>query len=191
VETSGQTDTTEFITWTYSFLANATSNKIYRPGAARRYAPADGSPIQKSRLIYVRPRTGTQSAHLWCRRCQAAGSQRAYSLGWDRQTDRQTEESRYRLMLPPTAGGIIMATIPAAEYDLGLRKPVTHIFVSTGLQCGSNVPIKTALCQKSLKIVLPITNFISNDYSRGLSTLIYRFYQNVLTIIELATTLLQ
>jgi len=84
-----------------------------------------------------------------------------------------------------------MATIPAAEYDLGLRKPVTQIFVSTVLQRGSNAPIKTALCQKLLKIVLPITNFISNDYSRGLSTLIYRFYQNVLTIIELATTLLQ
>ena len=70
------------------------------PGASRRYAPADGSPIQKSRLIYVRPRTGTQSAHLWCRRWKAAGSQRAYSLGWDRKTDRQTEEWRYRLMLP-------------------------------------------------------------------------------------------
>jgi len=84
-----------------------------------------------------------------------------------------------------------MATIPAAEYDLGLRKPVTQIFVSTVLQRGSNAPIKTALCQKSLKILLPITNFISNNYSRGLSTLIYRFYQNVLTIIELATTLLQ
>ena len=91
------------------------------------------------------------------------------------------------LNAPATAGGIIMATIPAAEYDLGLRKPVTQIFVSTVLQCGSNAPIKTALCQKLslLKIVLPITNFISNNYSRGLSTLIYRFYQNVLTIIEL------
>ena len=27
--------------------------------------PADGSSIQKSRRIYVRPRTGPQSAHLW------------------------------------------------------------------------------------------------------------------------------
>jgi len=36
------------------------------PGAARRYAPVDGSSIQKSRRIYVRPRTvGPQSAHLW------------------------------------------------------------------------------------------------------------------------------
>jgi len=35
-------------------------------GAARRYAPhADGSSIQKSRRIYVRPRTSPQSAHLW------------------------------------------------------------------------------------------------------------------------------
>jgi len=41
----------------------------YRPrggGAARRYAPpADGSLIQKSRRIYIRPRTGLQSTHLW------------------------------------------------------------------------------------------------------------------------------
>jgi len=28
-------------------------------------APADGTSIQNSRLIYVRPRTGPQSAHLW------------------------------------------------------------------------------------------------------------------------------
>jgi len=35
-------------------------------GAARRYAShADGSSIQKSRRIYVRPWTGPQSAHLW------------------------------------------------------------------------------------------------------------------------------
>ena len=59
---------------------------------------ADGSSIQKSRRIYVRPtRTGPQSAHLWwpaVAKLQPAGSQRAYSLGWDRQTD----GSRYRLM---------------------------------------------------------------------------------------------
>ena len=41
------------------------SNEVLAPGAARRYAPADGSSIQKSRRIYVRPRTGPQSAHLW------------------------------------------------------------------------------------------------------------------------------
>jgi len=33
-------------------------------GVARRYAPADDSAIQKSRRIYFRPRTGSQSAHL-------------------------------------------------------------------------------------------------------------------------------
>jgi len=43
-----------------------TRNKTkYRPGGTRRYAPADGSSIQKSRRIYVRPLTGPQSAHLW------------------------------------------------------------------------------------------------------------------------------
>ena len=30
----------------------------------------------------------------------AAGSQRAFSLGWDRQMGRQTDGSRYRLMSP-------------------------------------------------------------------------------------------
>jgi len=38
----------------------------------------------------------------------AAGSQRTYSLGWDRRTDRQAEWARYRLKTPPpTAEGII------------------------------------------------------------------------------------
>jgi len=35
------------------------------PGVARRYAPADGGTIQKSRRIYVRPRAGPHSAHRW------------------------------------------------------------------------------------------------------------------------------
>ena len=34
----------------------------------------------------------------------AAGSQRAYSLGWDRQTDRQADGSRYCLVTPYGAG---------------------------------------------------------------------------------------
>ena len=39
----------------------------YRTGAGRRYdiTPADDSSIQKSRRIYVRPRTRPQSAHVW------------------------------------------------------------------------------------------------------------------------------
>ena len=44
--------------------------------AARRYAPADGSSIQKSRRTYVRPRTSLVAGGDY-----AAGSQRAYSLG--------------------------------------------------------------------------------------------------------------
>jgi len=46
------------------FLSLGDEQRI-APGAARRYAPADGSSIQKLRRIYVRPRTGLQSAHLW------------------------------------------------------------------------------------------------------------------------------
>jgi len=41
--------------------------------------PADGSSIQKSLRIYVRPRTGPQSAHLWWP--AVAKLQRAYRLG--------------------------------------------------------------------------------------------------------------
>jgi len=63
-----------------------------------------------SRRIYVRPRTGPQSEHLWWPGRPAAGSQRADSLGWDRQADRQTDGSRYRLVPPPRrhhGGGLI------------------------------------------------------------------------------------
>ena len=61
---------------------------------------------QKSRQIYVRPRTGPQFAHLWwssVAKLQAAGVPIAYAAApWDRQTD----GSRYSKM-PPMAGGII------------------------------------------------------------------------------------
>ena len=67
-------------------------------GAARRYAPpADGSSIQKSRRIYVRLRTGPQSAHLWwpaLAKLQAASVPIVWA--WDRQTD----GSRYSKMPP-------------------------------------------------------------------------------------------
>jgi len=60
---------------------------------------ADGSSIQKSRRIYVRPRTGPQSAHFWwpvMTKLQAASVPIAYAATPD--------GSRYRLMLPYTAG---------------------------------------------------------------------------------------
>ena len=66
-------------------------------GAARRYAPADGSSIQNSRRIYVRSRTGPQSTHLWwpaVAKLQAASVPIAYRQlrhGTDRRTDRQTD----------------------------------------------------------------------------------------------------
>ena len=57
--------------------------------------PADGSSIQKSRRIYVRPRTGPQSAHLWwlaVAKLQAASVPITYAAApWDRQTDGQTD----------------------------------------------------------------------------------------------------
>ena len=76
----------------------------YRPGAARWYAPADSSLIQKSRRIYVRPRTGPQSAHLWwpaVAKLQAASVPIAWAAAsWNRQTDR----SRYTKMLSQGGG---------------------------------------------------------------------------------------
>ena len=67
------------------------------PMAVRRW--------QKSRRIYVRPRTGPQSAHLWwpaVAKLQATGVPIAQAAApWDRQTD----GSRYSKM-PPRADGM-------------------------------------------------------------------------------------
>ena len=82
----------------------------YRPGPARRYAPADGSSTRGGFTSVPGP---FRSPHISSGRL-AAGSQRADSLGscamqpaccslcWDRQTG----GSRYRLM-PRYGGGII------------------------------------------------------------------------------------
>jgi len=45
--------------------ADARNQQGIAPAAATRYAPDDGISIQKSRRVYVRPRTGPQSTHLW------------------------------------------------------------------------------------------------------------------------------
>jgi len=72
----------------YSLRANTS----YRPESGETICPRRWQ--FDSWRIYVRPRTGSQSAH-----GQAAGSQRAYSLGQLRHgTDRRTEGSRYHLM---------------------------------------------------------------------------------------------
>ena len=54
-------------TWLATAGSVVSKQQGIAPGAARRYAPADGSSAvaKKSRRIYVRPRTGPQSAHLW------------------------------------------------------------------------------------------------------------------------------
>jgi len=71
----------------------------YRPGAAKRYTPADGS---STRGGSTSVRGKVRSPHISGGR-PAAGSQRAYSLsscatqpacyglGWDRQMDRRTD----------------------------------------------------------------------------------------------------
>ena len=73
--------------------AASKSNKVSPPGAARRYAPPQMAVRrwQKSRRIYVRPRTCPQSAHLWwpaVADLQAASVPIAEAAApWDRQTD--------------------------------------------------------------------------------------------------------
>ena len=65
----------------------------YRPWSGETICPADGSSIKKSRRIYVRPRTGPQSAHLWwpaVAKLQPASvpMPRQLRRGTDRRTDR-------------------------------------------------------------------------------------------------------
>ena len=76
----------------------------YRPGGGETIcppAPAVGSlTCGGSTSVHGRVR----SSHIHGGR-PAAGSQRAYILGWDRQPGGQTDGSRYRLMLP-YGGGI-------------------------------------------------------------------------------------
>jgi len=70
---------------------------------------ADGSSIHKSRRIYVRPRTGPQSTHLWwpaVAKLQAASVRIAYAAApWDIHTDGQTEgRTALSLNAPPHCG---------------------------------------------------------------------------------------
>ena len=77
--------------------------QVIVPGAARRYAPPRRWQFDSMR-IYVRPRTGPLSAHLWwpaVAKLQAASVPIA-KAGTDRQTDR--DGSQYHLM-PPYGGG--------------------------------------------------------------------------------------
>jgi len=57
--------------------------------------PTDGSSVQKSLWIYVRPWTGPQSAHLWwpaVAKLQAASVPIAEAAApWDRETGGQTD----------------------------------------------------------------------------------------------------
>jgi len=72
----------------------------YRPGSDETICPPPGRWQFDSRRGSTSVRGRVRSPHISGGR-PAAGSQRAYSLGWDRQTD----GSRYRLMsLTPTPG---------------------------------------------------------------------------------------
>ena len=62
-------------------LVRACSETSHRPGGAETISPRRRWQFD-SRRIYVRPRTGPQSAHLWWPAvAKLAGSQRACSLG--------------------------------------------------------------------------------------------------------------
>jgi len=69
--------------------------QVIAPGAARRYSPADGSSTRGGSTS-VRGRL--RSAHM--ANLQVASVPRA-AAPWDRQTNRQTDGSRYRVMPPP------------------------------------------------------------------------------------------
>jgi len=95
-------------------------------GAARRYAPADGSSIKKSRRIYVRPRTGPQSAHLWW---PAVAKLQPASVPMSRQlrhgTDRRTDHAIPKW---PLRRGIITVgyrTVAAVELTCNFCATVT------------------------------------------------------------------
>ena len=84
--------------------------QVIAPAAPRRYALPRRRWQFDSRRIYVRPRTGPQSAHLWWPAvAKLAGSHRAYSLAQLRPgTDVRTDGSWYRLMPAACGGGKII-----------------------------------------------------------------------------------
>jgi len=74
--------------------------QVFAPGAARRYAPAAHGSSTCGGSTSARGRV--RSPHISGGR-PAAGSQRAYSIGWDRQTDGQIAVS---LNAPPPTAGV-------------------------------------------------------------------------------------
>jgi len=61
----------------------------YRPGGGDTICPPTRRRQFDSRRIYVRPRAGPQSAHLWWPACRQPRQLRhASSVGWNRRTDR-------------------------------------------------------------------------------------------------------
>jgi len=77
--------------------AQYNANKVSPRGWRDDMPPADSSSTRGgSKSVRGRVRSPHISGG-W----PAAGSLRAYSLGWDRRTDGQTDGSRYRLMPPP------------------------------------------------------------------------------------------
>ena len=100
---------------TYVVMYTIKHETRYRPGGGETICPRRWQ--FDSRRIYVRPRTGPQSAHLWwpaVAKLQAASVPIA-KAGTDRRTDR--DGSQYRLMpLPPTAGGIMKTSMVSGYY---------------------------------------------------------------------------
>ena len=93
--------------------------QVFAPGAARRYAPAahGSSTCGGSTSARGRVRSPLISGGR-----PAAGSQRAYSIGWDRQTDGQIAVS---LNAPPYGGGI--KHLPGLIY-LFYKRPQCRLF---------------------------------------------------------------
>jgi len=91
----------------------------YLPGAARRYAPADASSTRGGSTS-VRGRVRSpHMAKLWAASaCIAKGSCAPRAAApWDRQTDRQTDGSRYRLMTL-YSGGITSLRRSSSDHSI-------------------------------------------------------------------------
>ena len=94
--------------------------QVFAPGAARRYAPAADGSSTRGGSTSVR---GRVRSPLISGGRPAAGSQRAYIIGWDRQTDGQIAVS---LNAPPPYGGGIKH-LPGLIY-LFYKRPQCRLF---------------------------------------------------------------
>jgi len=82
------------------------SETNYRPGGCKTICPPPPMAVRLTADLRPSADRSAVRTSLVAGGRPAAGSRHAFSLGWDRQTDRQTDGSRYRLMPPYGCGTI-------------------------------------------------------------------------------------